>query len=108
MEMVIQHLQITQMKDWKNIIDVNLDTSYDNFKTLKFKRYQYKFDVMKSVKNETGLIAQDVLETNFKKSVETLPYFENVEKTKKIKKIIKEQKLNDNSVSYEVEKEIEL
>jgi hypothetical protein len=49
----------------QNIIDIDLDKCYENFKTLKFKRFKYIYDVSKLDKTETGLIAQDILLTNF-------------------------------------------
>jgi hypothetical protein len=107
----------------KNIIDIDLDKCYENFKTLKFKRFKYIFDIAKADKTETGLIAQSLIidDGPFKKSVEELPYYEDIIKTRIIKKIVQEEKeitedkLNEDGITYttttkkyNIDKEIEV
>jgi hypothetical protein len=81
----------------QNIVDVNLQMAYDNFKTLNFKRFSY-IDTKTNDKNLTGLIAQDIKKTCFRKSVIECPYYQDIKKMRKIKKIIQEEKLGSKIV----------
>jgi hypothetical protein len=99
----------------KNIIDINLQMAYNNFKTLQFKRYSF-IHINKHDAHETGLIAQDVLLTPFSKSVESEKYYEDIIKTRTIKKIIQEEKDGEKclengkveKIKYMIDKEIEV